>query len=228
MVLWFSCSANLEFNRFLILGSYYSDALFYLSLGLHRIASPKIRRGVLIDCDLVFRADAKLLFDQFRHFDDEHLFGLAPELTPVYRHSLYKYRAQNPGTILGSPYYPHAGIFSSYRRPRHGYPGLNSGVVMMDFERMRASKFYAVCLTEEQVTRLVKKYNFRGHLGDQDFYTLIGYEFPSLVYRLDCAFNRQMCMWWKDHGYSDVFDTYFHCEGRIRIYHGNCNTRLPE
>lgn len=177
---------------------------------------------------MVFRTDAKSLFDQFRHFDEEHLFGLAPELTPVYRHTLYKYRAKNPLTLLGTPYYPHAGSFSSYRRPRHGYPGLNSGVVLMDFERMRSSKFYAENLEREQVERLVEKYHFRGHLGDQDFYTLLGFEFPSLVYRLDCAYNRQLCTWWKDHGYSDVFDTFFHCEGRIRVYHGNCNTRIPE
>lgn len=208
-------------------GSYYSDALFYLSLGLHRIADPKMRRGILLDCDVVFRADAKLLFDQFRHFGEENLFGLAPELTPVYRHILYRYRAQHPDTSLGAPYYP----FAEDRAPgrvRHGYPGLNSGVVLLDFGRMRASSFYAEILEPEQVQRLVQKYRFRGHLGDQDFYTVLGYEFPSLVYRLDCAWNRQLCLWWKDHGYSDVFDTYFHCEGRIRVYHGNCNSRIPE
>lgn len=209
-------------------GSYYGDALFYLSLGLHRIVDPKMRRGILIDCDIVFRSDVKYLFEQFRQFDGQ-LFGLAPELTPVYRHILYNYRLENPGTILGSPYYPHAGSYSSGRRPRrHGYPGFNSGVVLLDFDRIRGSKFYVENLDAEQVERLVQKYHFRGHLGDQDFYTLLGYEFPSLVYRLDCSFNRQLCTWWKDHGYSDIFDTYFHCEGRIRVYHGNCNTRIPE
>lgn len=195
---------------------------------MHRIVDPKMQRGILIDCDVVFRSDVKLLFDQFHLFDGDNLFGLAPELTPVYRHTLYTYRAQNPSTTFGSPYYyPHSGGGNT-RRIRHGYPGLNSGVVMLDFERMRGSTFYAENLEAEQVERLVQKYHFRGHLGDQDFYTLLGYEFPSLVYRLDCAWNRQLCLWWKDHGYSDVFDAYFHCEGRIRLYHGNCNTRIPE
>lgn len=46
-------------------GSYYSDALFYLSLGLHKIVDPLMRRAILIDCDVVFRTDVKLLFDQF-------------------------------------------------------------------------------------------------------------------------------------------------------------------
>jgi len=38
----------------------------------------------------------------------------------------------------------------------------------------------------------------------------------------------QLCTWWKDHGYSDIFDAYFRCEGNIKMYHGNCNTRIPE
>lgn len=46
-------------------GSYYSDALFYLSLGLHRIVDVHMRRAILIDCDVVFRTDVKRLFDEF-------------------------------------------------------------------------------------------------------------------------------------------------------------------
>lgn len=49
-------------------GSYYSDALFYLSLGLHKIVDPLMRKAILIDCDVVFRTDVKLLFDQFERF----------------------------------------------------------------------------------------------------------------------------------------------------------------
>lgn len=46
-------------------GSYYSDALFYLSLGLHRIVDPGMRRAILIDCDVVFRSDIAHLFQEF-------------------------------------------------------------------------------------------------------------------------------------------------------------------
>lgn len=49
-------------------GSYYSDALFYLSLGLHRIVDPFMGRAILIDCDVVFRSDVKRLFDEFERF----------------------------------------------------------------------------------------------------------------------------------------------------------------
>lgn len=163
-------------------------------------------------------------------------------MTPVYYHVLYKYRGRNPATSFGKPYYPAGSVDSrpahggrgtavaanAKQRIKHGYPGLNSGVVMLNLERIRRSKLFEDVLRPEHVERLVHKYQFRGHLGDQDYYTLLGYDVPGLIYRLDCVWNRQLCTWWKDHGYSEIFDTFFHCEGKIRLYHGNCNTRVPE
>lgn len=185
------------------------------------------------------------MFISTHRFAPENLFGLSPELTPVYYHILYKYRAHNPNTNFGKPYYPAGTIetrsaVSHNEIPphpinnnhgshlKHGFPGLNSGVVMLNLERIRRSKLFADSLQVEHVDRLARKYHFRGHLGDQDFYSLLGYEQPDLIYRLDCVWNRQLCTWWKDHGYSEIFDTFFHCEGKIRLYHGNCNTRVPE
>lgn len=48
------------------LGTYYSDALFYISLGLHIIAPPSQTRALLLDCDLYFKKDIKLVFDEFK------------------------------------------------------------------------------------------------------------------------------------------------------------------
>ncbi|XP_061396821.1 xyloside xylosyltransferase 1 [Musca vetustissima] len=211
--------------------SYYSDALFFLSLGLHRIADERMERAILLDCDIVFRADVRLLFNEFERFSADHLFGLAPELTPVYRHILYRYRANYPQTDFGSPFYlppSHQELQQQHSSGKHGYPGLNSGVVLLHLQRIRKSPLYHHQLQDVQVRKLTTKYMFKGHLGDQDFFTLLGYEFPNLIYRLDCIWNRQLCTWWKDHGYSDVFDKYFTCKGRIKMYHGNCNARVPE
>ncbi|XP_017150739.1 xyloside xylosyltransferase 1 [Drosophila miranda] len=211
--------------------SYYSDSLFFLSLGLHRIADASLNRAILLDCDIVFRSDVRLLFNEFDHFLPHQLYGLAPELTPVYRHILYRYRVRYPKTSFGNPYYPmnhEMGNQHNHNHERHGYPGLNSGVVLLLFNRIRNSKSYLEKLTNSEVQTLVAKYSFKGHLGDQDFFTLLGYEYPNLIYRLDCVWNRQLCTWWKDHGYSDIFDAYFRCEGNIKMYHGNCNTRIPE
>ncbi|EDW74470.2 uncharacterized protein Dwil_GK21934 [Drosophila willistoni] len=217
--------------------SYYSDSLFFLSLGLHRIADTSLSKAILLDCDIVFRSDVRLLFGEFDNFLPHQLFGLAPELTPVYRHILYRYRVRFPKTSFGNPYYPMrfaknneigTGDQANHIHEHHGYPGLNSGVVLLLLNRIRESKTYVEALTSTEVHRLVAKYSFKGHLGDQDFFTLLGYEYPNLIYRLDCVWNRQLCTWWKDHGYSDIFDAYFRCEGVIKMYHGNCNTRIPE
>ena len=55
------------------------------------------------------------------------------------------------------------------------------------------------------VKKLGEKYNFRGHLGDQGFYTLLSFEHPELFYVLPCSWNRQLCVWWKNHGYKEIF-----------------------
>jgi hypothetical protein len=67
----------------------------------------------------------------------------------------------------------------------------------------------------------------QGHLGDQDFYTLLAMEYPDLVHLLPCVWNRQLCTWWRDHGYRDVFDAFAYCNGSVKLYHGNCNTPVP-
>lgn len=73
----------------------------------------------------------------------------------------------------------------------------------------------------------VSRYSFRGHLGDQDFYTLLGFEKPSLFHVLPCTWNRQLCQWWKDKGYENIFHKYFDCLGTVKIWHGNCDTPIP-
>ncbi|KAF7987414.1 hypothetical protein HCN44_003176 [Aphidius gifuensis] len=197
-------------------GTYYSDALFFLSLGLHRIASVNDKYGIMLDVDTKLSTDIKLLFDEFNNFGDDSLFGLAPELTPVYRHILYLYRSKNSATLFGEPY------------SSGGYPGYNSGVVLFHLERLRNSLEYDQIVSEDMVHHMTEKYSFRGHLGDQDFYTLLGMERPELIHNIDCTWNRQLCTWWRDRGYSDVFGNYSSCNGKIKIWHGNCNTPIPD
>ncbi|XP_074449294.1 xyloside xylosyltransferase 1 isoform X2 [Larus michahellis] len=131
------------------------------------------------------------------------------------RHTFWQYRRENPQTKVGDP-------------PPDGLPGFNSGVLLLNLEAMRQSKLYNQLLEPAMVQKLTEKYHFKGHLGDQDFFTMVGMEHPELFHVLDCTWNRQLCTWWRDHGYSDVFDQYFQCEGEVKIYHGNCNTPIPE
>ena len=130
-------------------GTYYSDALFFISLGLHKIASDDQDLAVMLDADTKLRVDVKLLFKEFESFGKESLFGLAPELTPVYRHILYMYRNKNLKTIFGEPNY------------LGGYSGYNSGVILLNLKRLRESLEYDQIVGRDSVEHLVEKYEFK-------------------------------------------------------------------
>jgi len=92
---------------------------------------------------------------------------------------------------------------------------------------MRESSLYNSLLDETAVSRLTDELHFKGHLGDQDFFTVAGMQHEQLFYVLPCHWNRQLCRWWSDNGYKDVFELYNVCDGDIKVYHGNCNTPIP-
>ncbi|XP_010293270.1 PREDICTED: xyloside xylosyltransferase 1, partial [Phaethon lepturus] len=196
-------------------GTYYSDSIFFLSVAMHRIMPKEITQIIQVDLDLKYKTNIRDLFDEFDNFPEGAVIGIAREMQPVYRHTFWQYRRENPQTKVGDP-------------PPDGLPGFNSGVLLLNLEAMRQSKLYNQLLEPTMVQKLTEKYHFKGHLGDQDFFTMVGMEHPELFHVLDCTWNRQLCTWWRDHGYSDVFDQYFQCEGEVKIYHGNCNTPIPE
>lgn len=196
-------------------GTYYGDAIFFLSVAMHQIMPQEISRIIQLDLDLKYTANIRELFEEFDRFPPGAVIGLAREMQPVYRHTFWQFRRENPQSRVGDP-------------PPEGLPGFNSGVMLLNLEAMRQSALYRRLLEPAALQRLTDKYHFQGHLGDQDFFTVAGMEHPELFHVLDCTWNRQLCTWWKDHGYRDVFDAYFRCEGHVRIFHGNCNTPIPE
>ncbi|KAG5851471.1 hypothetical protein ANANG_G00093790 [Anguilla anguilla] len=196
-------------------GAYFSDAIFFLSVAMHRIMPAEMKRIVQLDLDLKFRSNIRDLFQEFSHFPPGAVIGIGPELQPVYRHMFWQYRKENPKSKVGEP-------------PPDGQPGFNSGVMLLDLEAMRRSALYNQLLEPGRVAGLAEKYHLQGHLGDQDFFSLIGMEHPELFSPLPCGWNRQLCTWWRDHGYGDVFQLYYRCEGPVHIYHGNCNTSIPD
>ncbi|KAM8889034.1 xyloside xylosyltransferase 1 isoform 1-T2 [Synchiropus picturatus] len=196
-------------------GAYYSDSIFFLSVAMHHIMPKSITRIVQVDLDLKYRTNIKHLFQEFDHFTPGAVIGIAREMQPVYRHTFWQYRKENPQSKVGDP-------------PPEGQPGFNSGVMLLDLGAMRASTLYNELLKPSNVAKLADQYRFRGHLGDQDFFTMIGMEHPELFYSLACGWNRQLCTWWRDHGYGDVFQLYYRCDGPVYIYHGNCNSQIPD
>jgi len=193
-------------------GSYYSDDVFYLSPALHLIAPGSLNKAIVVDVDTEFRSSVCDLHDVFDNFTDAQLFGLAPEQSPVYHHILWKWR-----NYKRDRYDP---------RNRTDLNGLNSGVILLYLERIRQSSEYDRLFSPEWISNVVQKYLFKGHLGDQDWYTLVSYERPELIYRLSCGWNRQLCTWWKQHGYADTFDSFARCTDKVHLYHGNCDTPI--
>ncbi|CAE1264753.1 XXYLT1 [Acanthosepion pharaonis] len=194
--------------------TYYSQSLFFLSLAIHRIMPSTLKKLIMLDVDLKFEADIAQLFGHFDRFADTNIIGIAREMQPVYRHIFHAYRDENPGTRVGGP-------------PPDGLTGFNSGVLLLNMERMRKSELYNAFLEHDVIHNLTIKYKFQGHLGDQDFFTLLSMEHEELFYILPCTWNRQLCQWWRDKGYEDVFDDYYSCTGKVNIFHGNCHTLIP-
>uniref|UniRef100_A0A2P2I9L9 Xyloside xylosyltransferase 1-like n=1 Tax=Hirondellea gigas TaxID=1518452 RepID=A0A2P2I9L9_9CRUS len=195
--------------------SYYRDPLFFFSLFLHNIL-PTLTQVILMDVDVRVVDDIADLHSHFSKFQPHHVIGMSQELAPTYRHVLSAYRINHPTTTLGSP--PDEG----------GFPGYNSGVMLVNIPALNSSTIIASYLERKLLEERCNYYSFRGNLGDQDLYTLIAFDHPYLFYTLPCTWNRQLCQWWRNRGYSLVFDHYFNCPGKVSLYHGNCKSTIPE
>lgn len=172
--------------------SYYTKPLFFLTPILHRCRpltfnfstfpmsdpsphpTPRLmpetmRQVILLDVDLQFARDIAELHAEFARFSGPAVMGLAHEQQPVYFHILSDYRRAHPESKAGLP------------ATQGGQPGFNSGVVLLDLARMRASAAWQDLLAApDAIVELSAKFNFRGHLGDQDLYSLISLEHPEV------------------------------------------------
>ena len=196
-------------------GAYYSDALFFLSIAIHQVMPKNMQKVIMLDADLKFKADITVLYNRFDLFTEENIIGIGNEMQPVYRHAFWQYRNKHKGTRVGDP-------------SPDGLPGYNSGVLLLNLHNMRQSQLYNSLLNAESLKDITEEFEFKGHLGDQDFFTLIGMKYERLFHVLPCSWNRQLCVWWRDKGYEKVFPLYNDCNSDIHIYHGNCNTPIPQ
>ncbi|XP_065656198.1 xyloside xylosyltransferase 1-like [Hydra vulgaris] len=195
-------------------GSYYSKSLFFIPLALHRINSLRnVTHLIMIDVDIELRTDIRHLYNIFLQMGPEQLFGLAREQQPTYRHITSAYRKRHKKTAVGNP-------------PPFGLTGFNSGVKLVNLTSLRHSKLYNSYLDYPvKLKHLADKFSFRGHLGDQDFFTLLSFLHKDMFYELPCQWNRQLCEWWRSI-YPLVFDQYFNCTPPFFAVHGNCDTKI--
>ena len=70
-------------------GAYYNHALFFLSMVLHRVLPVNIHRVIMLDADLKFSGDIRLLYD---HFWD---FGYAGQTSFSPGGTIMKWRYEN-------------------------------------------------------------------------------------------------------------------------------------
>lgn len=182
---------------------------------IHRILPDHIDNLIVLDLDMKVETDIKDLYDIFDVMRSyQQLMALAFEQSPVYYHVTTGYRDNEKYTMIGKP-------------PPHGFPGFNGGVKLMRLDMMRKSKLYNMYLDHPTLLNsLADKFHFKGHLGDQDFYTLLSFKYQEWFFRLPCQWNRQLCEWWKWNGYGDVFELYHNCSPPYYVIHGNCQTRI--
>ncbi|XP_065559485.1 xyloside xylosyltransferase 1-like [Artemia franciscana] len=187
----------------------YHDVTVHFRPLYHKIFT--YEKIVVLDVDLEFRSPLDELFNHFKQMSPNQIIAVAYDQTPYYRKAFRKYRTKNPLTSIGSP--------------SPGHQGFNTGVMLFDLKKMRDSKELSFHLTENGYISLFGKYQMVSHLGDQDFFTLLGAEYPYLFYILDCSFNRQM----SPQFFSDpLFDKYHKCDNEVKIYHGNGKSVIPK
>jgi len=152
---------------------YYND-LFYILPFYHTEFPKHINKLVFIDIDLEFFTDISKLFQEFSNFKKSQVIGVGITMTPLYLKFTKHLRKKFPDSEFGNP---------------GRYQGLNTGVVLLDLERMRESNTFINATTDQTMHYLHHKYNFVGSVGDQDWLTLVSFEWPELVYILPCVFN---------------------------------------
>ncbi|KAK8766226.1 hypothetical protein V5799_006996 [Amblyomma americanum] len=190
----------------------YNDDMFFITEIFHRVFD--LERIIFIDLDLEFEEDVAKLHRHFDCFTSENLIGIGFDLQPQYRADFQAYIDSNPGTDVGMP--------------RPGKQGFNTGVMLMDLAAMRSSKLYNDLLTHNKLAPICDKYSFKGSLGHQDFFTLIGMEHPELFFVLDCTWNRQLDTGWSHVVNETLFAAYHNCSGKVRIFHANGGARMPD
>ena len=55
----------------------------------------------------------------------------------------------------------------------------------------------------------------------QDWWNLVVWDSPHLVHFLDCTYNYQTNTLLNKEPWTEVFPSYHHCEGEVRIMHGH-------
>lgn len=147
-----------------------------------------------MDTDVLLLRPVEDLWNHFKHFDSVQLASMAPE-------------HEEPALS----WYPRFA-----RHPFFGKNGVNSGVMLMNLTRMRASNW------TEKILEAYHKYKLSITWGDQDLLNIVFHDNPGLLYIYTCDWNYRpdhciygnICGPAKDNGISVI-------HGNRGVYHNN-------
>lgn len=129
---------------------------------------------IVLDTDVTVLNDITLLWELFNHFNQDQVLGLVENQSNWYiKPSLYSTR---PWPALGR--------------------GFNSGVMLMDLQKLRAKNFAKLW---EHTAAVVLKDILETSLADQDIINAVIKNNPKFVYTIDCVWNVQL----SDHALSE-------------------------
>jgi len=177
----------------------YAHDLFFIGPIYHK-KFLRLERVIFIDLDLVFHADIEELQVYFLHLssDSGRCLAITTDLSPHYWRRLEKFRMENPESRAGE-----VGPLTQ---------GLNSGVALFDLACLRQSKVYNAHLEPGAVTKLVERFSMPLSLGDQDWFTMLAWQEPTLFQPLPCVWNYQKSLQYlTDPKAAPVFLQYNYC-----------------
>jgi UDP-xylose:glucoside alpha-1,3-xylosyltransferase len=159
-------------------------------LFLHNVLPPFVERVIYLDTDTLLLDDIGILYRDF--ISSNRLAAMSAEHEAAAQAGHYRDEAQHP-------YYNQNGVH-----------GLNSGVLLMDLDRIRQTKDWS-----DQLESFRLEYQDRLVFGDQDLLNLYFHQYPKRLHLLEsCRWNYRI-----DHCYFRS-----HCpdhDGKISLLHGN-------
>jgi len=183
----------------------YTLDLFYIAPFYHRRFPRELEKILVIDADLEFKIDLIEVYSEFNRMDERAVIGVGFDLSPHYHRLLRSYREEvDRNSDAGEP----------------GNQGFNTGIVLYDLAKMRASGEFELEISAEKVHQLSTSFNFTGSVGDQDWMTLLGFSRPWLFHVLPCHFNVQT---------SIIYRTYFselYSEEEFQRWHYCSQTKI--
>merc|ERR1719222_369768 len=111
--------------------------------------------------------------------NERQMLASGKEMSSLYWSKGHEYRKENPdGKKIGD-----LGVLQ----------GLNSGVTLMDFGKVRKNKEATNMdlFNPYNIAKMAEYFKFIGELADQDWYVLFSWYYTDNFYMLPCNFNYQ-------------------------------------